>query len=173
VIGFKQQKRLPSNYLKLHTSMENLIKYLTVFILSMFKFIFGPLTGAGFGFSVLTTAMLTIGGMMSSVVLFTLAGTEFRKKIQSRFFKNRKRFTPRNRQTVRVWKKYGIKGVAFLTPLLFTPIGGTLIAVSFGEKKLRILVYMLVSALFWGIILSAIVILLGRNVLDGLVKLPN
>lgn len=40
-------------------------------------------------------------------------------------------------------------GISFFTPLLFTPIGGTLIAVSFGEKVKNIIYKMFVFCVFW------------------------
>lgn len=43
-------------------------------------------------------------------------------------------------------------GIAFLTPLILTPIGGTVVLTSFGVAKKKILFTMLVSALFWSII---------------------
>jgi hypothetical protein len=63
---------------------------------------------------------------------------------------------------VNIWRKYGLKGVAFFTPILLTPIGGTILAVSFGESKGKIFLYMLCSAIFWGIILSVAVHYFGE-----------
>jgi hypothetical protein len=45
-------------------------------------------------------------------------------------------------------------GVAVLTPVLFTPIGGTILANSFGETRKRIIFYMFVSSIVWGFALS-------------------
>jgi ABC-type sulfate transport system permease subunit len=47
-------------------------------------------------------------------------------------------------------------GVAMLTPVILSPIGGTIIAVSFGEDKWRIFIYMLLSSILWSLILSVI-----------------
>jgi hypothetical protein len=127
-------------------------KYFSIFLLSMFKFVLGPLTALPLGVPYLITVALTIGGMMATVGVLTFAGTGLRQRLMGR---NRKVFTPRNRRLVRIWRKYGILGTAMLTPLLLTPIGGTLVAVAFGEKKWRIVGYMLFSAIFWGFIITA------------------
>jgi hypothetical protein len=131
-----------------------LLKYLPVFGLSMVKFIFGPLAAASLNLGLLPTVLLTVGGMMATVTLLTYGGAPLRQWLLGRFAKKRRRFTARSRQMVRVWRRYGMWGVATLTPLLFTPIGGTLIAVSFGEKPGRILYCMLVAGLFWGVVFS-------------------
>jgi hypothetical protein len=121
----------------------------------MIKFIGGPLSGAAAGLTWIETFVFTVLGMMASVLIFSFLGENAKKRFLSRFRKKKKiLFTPRNRRIVRIWRKYGLKGVAFLTPILLTPIGGTIMAASFGEPPKRILVYMLVSAIFWGFIFS-------------------
>ena len=137
--------------------MEELWKYLTVFFLSSLKFIFGPTLGNSYGFSVPLTAILTAGGMMLPVYLFTYFGEKMRG-IRERFRKkNRKKFTKKNRRFVKVWNKYGVKGVAILTPLLLTPIGGAILANVFGGSRKDIIQWMWIAALFWAFTLSLVV----------------
>ncbi len=133
--------------------LEQAAKYLTVFLSSMVKFIGGPLSGTAFGLSWIETCIFTVLGMMTSVLIFSLLGAT----IRSRFCKRKKKrrvFTSRNRRIVYIWRRYGLAGVAFLTPLLLSPILGTVVAASFGEPWRRIFVYMLFSAVFWGITFS-------------------
>jgi membrane protein DedA with SNARE-associated domain len=139
---------------------EILIKYASVFGLSMLKFILGPVTSVSLGLSVIEGYILTVSGMMLTVAIITILGPKFRKKILERFYPNRKMFTNRNRQIVVLWRKYGLWSIALLTPLLLSPPLGTFIAVALGEGKRKILIYMFISALFWGLILS----LLGSQV---------
>ena len=132
-------------------------KYITVFLLSMVKFIGGPISGAAAGLTWLETFIFTVAGMMTSVLIFSLLGTTAKQKLFKRWQQKKKLFTPRNRRMVRTWRKYGLKGVAFLTPVFFSPIIGTVMAAAFGESKRRIFLYMLGSALFWGIIFSVFI----------------
>lgn len=134
--------------------MQRLVEYLVVFAMSMFKFIFGCVGGAVRGFSYFETVLITVLGMMASVIIFTFFGISIRNWYFRNFRKKRKIFSKRSRNIVRIWRKYGIIGVAFLTPVLFSPIVGTLIAVSFGEDKKRIFFHMLWSAILWAVILS-------------------
>ncbi|MEL7146101.1 MAG: hypothetical protein AAFO69_07010 [Bacteroidota bacterium] len=142
---------------------EEILKYLTVLALSTFKFVAGPLAGIGFGMNVIVTSLLTFLGMMTSVVAFT----SFNKQIQvlvQRFFikKDRKVFTKKNRQFVKIWSTYGLKGVAFLTPLLLTPIGGTLLANSFSSNKREILQLMAISGFFWSFVITTTLFYFGN-----------
>ena len=124
--------------------------------MSMFKFIFGCVGGAVRGFSYFETVWITVFGMMTSVIIFTYFGIAIRNWFFRTFYRKRKIFSKRSRRIVRIWRKYGIVGVAFLTPVLFSPIVGTLIAVSFGEDKRRIFFHMIWSAVLWAVILSYI-----------------
>ncbi|MBD0260387.1 MAG: hypothetical protein ICV83_32120 [Cytophagales bacterium] len=144
---------------------EQVAKYFTVFLSSMIKFIGGPLSGTAFGLSWVETCIFTVLGMMTSVVIFSLLGAEVRSRLFNRRKKKRRLFTSRNRRIVRIWRRYGLTGVAFLTPLIFSPILGTIVASSFGEPWKRIFVYMLVSAVFWGVVFSLLVHQLGHLVL--------
>jgi hypothetical protein len=139
--------------------IHEVLEYLAVFASSMFKFILGPILGKGFGLTFWETALLTAGGMMASVFLFSsILGRRIHCWIMRTFFKEKKLFSKRSRKTVRIWRTYGLKGVAFLTPVLFTPIGGTIVASSFGEHKRKIFKYMLLSAIFWGFIFSFVIV---------------
>lgn len=129
--------------------LEAIIKYFTVFLGSMFKFIAGPTAGIATGLTVFETTFFTVLGMMTSVLLFSSAGNQLKKIIPS-LFKRKRLFTAANRRIVVLWRRFGLKGIAFLTPLLLSPIIGTMVAVSFGESKKRIFTFMLVSAIFWG-----------------------
>lgn len=147
--------------------MENLMavfaewmKYMAVFAISMFKFVGGPLTGVVTGLSLTETIIFTFLGMMASVLLFVvLLGDTIKKWIKLKFNRNKKLFSNKNRRIVRVWNGFGLKGVAFLTPILLTPIVGTMIATSFGETKTRIVSFMMISALFWSIVISSCIYL--------------
>ena len=143
-----------------------ILKGITIFLLTMVKFIAGPTLGYAAGFSFITTVLITTGGMMASVLLFTYLGTLLREKVLSRFLKPRKLFNKKNRRVVSIWKKYGLAGVSFLTPLILTPIGGTVLVVSFGTPKAKVIIAMLISATFWSIVFTAGIYLLGTAFLE-------
>jgi len=128
---------------------ESLITFLGIYFLSLFKFIAGPVLGYAAGYGVLESILVTVAGMMTSVLLFTLIGSKFKNYLKLRFNKKKPIFSKKNRSLVKIWKKYGEVGIAVITPLILTPIGGTLIMVSFGAKKRHIYINMLLSGIFW------------------------
>jgi len=131
---------------------EYLITFAGIYFLCLFKFVAGPLLGAAAGYSLLEIVSVTVSGMMTSVVLFTFLGEWFMQNWTILIRKKPKRFTKRTRNVIKIWKKFGIWGIAFLTPLILTPIGGTVVLTSFGIAKKKILSTMFVSALIWAFI---------------------
>ena len=150
---------------------EEILKaFSLVYLPSMLKFIFGPLGGYAAKLHVITTIISTVAGTMTVVLLLSFAGNWIQKKILNRFYPNRKRFSERNRAFVAIWRKYGVAGVAFLTPLILTPIGGTLLALSFGSPRDKLILYMLISASVWASIFSFAIYHFGNNVFPDYLK---
>jgi hypothetical protein len=137
---------------------EYIYKYLVVFGLSMIKFLLGMGAGIAFGLPFWVTAILNVLGMMASIILFTsVIGRYFHNWVLKVFYKDRKLFTKSNRRKIIIWNKFGLLGVALLTPILFTPIGGAMIVNAFGESKERIYSYMFGSCVIWAFGFSFIV----------------
>lgn len=137
------------------------VKYLSVVLASMVKFIGGPLAGLSLGLQWWETALLTLIGMMLSVVAFTFLG-EGIQRLVGRYRRQKPRlFSRRTRLAVRVWRLSKMTGIALLTPLIFTPIGGTLLAVSFKVPRTTLLIQMAFWGAFWGVVLTLGVYFLG------------
>ncbi|BDD03086.1 hypothetical protein [Aureibacter tunicatorum] len=130
-----------------------LFKWLTAYFSSMFKFVGGPALGTAFGLSYFEMVLATALGMMTSVFLITFFHKFIRRVVKKIRGKNVRVFSRNSRRFVRVWKRYGVFGISLLTPLVFTPIGGALLAVSFGAKRSKILLYMTISAFFWAFVI--------------------
>ena len=134
-----------------------LLKILSVYLMSMFKFILGPVGGKAEGLHVVVTAVATACGMMTVVMLLTFFGEPIRNRL-SRWFGKRLRHDAPESEHQHRWKvlfaRYGVSGIALLTPLILTPIGGALLAVGLGIPRAKIISAMLFSACFWSVILS-------------------
>lgn len=128
----------------------------------MVKFFAGPLTGISLGLSYLETMLLTIAGMMTSVLIFSVIG-----KAVSVWYSKRQRakqkpvFCKKNRRIVKVWTRFGVSGVAFLTPILLTPIFGTIVAALLGAPRKHIFVHMFWSSILWSATLTLVVFEFG------------
>ena len=131
-----------------------LITYITIYLLCMFKIIFGPTMGYAAGLHPLESVGLTVAGMMTTVVLFSFLGKRIRNKFMVLYFKPKKVFTKRNRRFVKIWRKYGEFGIAFLTPILLSPPGGTLIAIALGGTPRKTIFYMFIWSVFWSFVIT-------------------
>ncbi len=135
-----------------------MIKYLSVYFLSMFKFIAGPALGAVYGFSFIEKFLITVLGMMTSVIVMSFLGKKLRAWTQRKFRRKtkKKRFTKRNRRIVYLWRHYGEFGVSFFTPLIFSPVIGTLLVMVLGGKRKKVIFYMFISAVFWALTITSL-----------------
>ena len=99
--------------------------------------------------------VLTALGMMTTIYLFTFFGIEIRQFF-GRFRKNKRVFSKKSRRFVRMWRKFGLKGMCLLTPLILTPPGGGLLVNLLGSKKKLILKWMWISAILWSTIITLV-----------------
>lgn len=124
--------------------------YLGVYFSSMFKFVAGPVIGAAKGLTFAETIIFTVLGMMTTVLVISFFGSKLRALWLGYFGKKEKKiFTRRNRRFIHIWRKYGEFGISFLTPVIFSPVIGTLVITTLGGKKKKIISYMFFSATFW------------------------
>lgn len=117
----------------------------------MVKFVAAPVAGIAAGLSVPLIWGLSVAGMMTTVVLVSGVGKvwalHLRRKRQQ---KGKPLFSRKSRRIVGIFRRFGMGGIAFLTPILFSPIGGTVIATQLHVPRWRILLHMLWSAVLWG-----------------------
>ena len=136
--------------------MATVLKYITVYLLSGVKFVFGPTFGIAYGLPVWLIIVLTACGMMTTIYLFLFFGKNIRAFFR-RLRKNPRVFTKRNRRFVKIWKKFGLKGVCLLTPLILTPPGGGLLVSLLGSNKKMIIKWMWISASFWSTVITLMI----------------
>jgi len=136
----------------------DLIKYIIVFLISMFKFIGGPAFGTAYDLNLIGIVIMSVLGMMTTVIIISFFGIRLRDWIQKKYNykKKRKTFSKRSRRIVKIWRGYGEFGVSFFTPILFSPIIGTLLVTALGGKRNRVITYMLISAIFWAFALTSL-----------------
>jgi len=136
---------------------SEILKYITIYLLGMTKFMAGPSIGIAIGMPTFWTVLISVLGMMTSVLIFTTIGERSgypRITKLVNYIRNKKGL---NHRFQYLWEKFGIAGVTFLTPVFFTPIIGTILVSAMGSPKGKIIIYMFFSAIFWSITLSKIV----------------
>jgi uncharacterized membrane protein len=137
---------------------------ISVFLLSTVKFVFGAVPFAlGLGFSFLEAVTVTSAGGFVGVSIFVYMSDWIVDRIKKRKLEKKhdqpvpekKKFTRKNKIIVKVKMRFGLIGIAFLTPLLLSIPIGCFLAVRYFKNKHRILVYMFVSILFWSVSISS------------------
>jgi len=141
---------------------EEVAKALPIYLLSTLKVVFGPALGYAAGLNIFTSMFVTFTGMMTSVVLITYFGNLLRKGWLKNWFE---------RQEVRAknskFRKYGLAGLAILTPLLLTPIGGTILSVAGGYPRNKIILFMTVTGGLYAIFFTWAVYYFGNTIIPG------
>ena len=132
-------------------------KYVAVMFGTALKYIAGPITGFSLGLAWYETLLASWLGFMLTVLLIVSAGKFLVAWISSLRKSKPLVFSKRARYAVGIWQKFGIKGIAALTPLIFTPIGGSLLSLSFKVPLPRILFFMAISGLIWSSIYTLII----------------
>jgi hypothetical protein len=73
--------------------------------------------------------------------------------------RNKPVFSVRNRMIIRVKKSYGLWGIVIATPVFLSIPVGAFIASHYYSKDKRVIGYMIISILGWGIIFSSVMLL--------------
>ncbi|HQW00534.1 MAG: hypothetical protein KBF92_09525 [Bacteroidia bacterium] len=68
----------------------------------------------------------------------------------------KKIFTPRTRKIVKIWRKYGLIGLAALTPIMLSIPVGTFFMTRLEKNKKKIIFYMFVSITSWSLLITTI-----------------
>lgn len=126
----------------------------------------------GLGFSFFEAVTVTsLGGILGCTIFVMLSD-----KIVDRLKKRRerkcreghistgKKFTKKNKLILRVKTKFGLIGIAFLTPFILSIPIGCFLAVRYFKVKQKILVHMYVSILFWSVSISSLKLLFNVSI---------
>jgi hypothetical protein len=139
-----------------------MIEVINVFLLSAVKF-FGapPLAHYVYDLPYIDTIVITTAGGAFGVFLFFYFGARIVKFFPN-FFKpmpkNRKIFTKKNKFYVVLIKKYGLIGIALISPILISiPVGAFLAARFFRHQSFSALSFLCLSVLFWSIVLTTFI----------------
>jgi len=150
--------------LNLQGIMGHILKILSVFLTCSFAFKIGfPSTFFILKHNFVEVMLVSCGGGIAGNIFFTHLSAVILKWIET-FKANRgltqkkKTFTTFNRRVMTVKRKFGLAGIAFITPILLsTPVGAFLAERFFKDKK-KIIVYLSVATVFWALALYFILL---------------
>jgi len=131
----------------------------SVFLVSGIKLVWGAVPmGLGFGFSILKTIFVTCAGGFFGVLVFVLLSDFLIQRVKKRREKKKldtenkkpvKIFNRKNKMIVKIKKRFGLIGIAFLTPILFSIPLGCFLAMRYFKQKQKVISYMFASVIFW------------------------
>jgi uncharacterized membrane protein len=137
----------------------------SVFLLSTVKFVLGGVPLAlTLGFSFFEAVVVTSLGGFTGVLIFVGLSDLILKKVKHlkhhkqhdvKAKKDKKKFTRKNRLIITVKQRFGLLGIAGLTPFLFSIPIGCFIATRYFKDKQKIIIYMFASVLLWSISISS------------------
>ena len=133
----------------------------SVFLLSTVKFVFGSVPLAlSFNFPFFEAVTVTSLGGFTGCIFFVFLSEKlivnYRNRIVNkisltRISSSKKIFTKRRRLIIRVKTRFGLTGIAALTPLLLSIPLGCFVAVRYFKNKQRVLIYMFTSVIIWSV----------------------
>lgn len=142
-------------------------------LLSAFKFQLAfPLAKTG-GLSFWETIVATISGGAAGVLFFVFLSEKLvlffttfkaglnKNKTEGDTKKKKKKFSKTNRFLVKFSRKFGLLGLAFITPSILSIPLGSFISSRLNEKfvrnKPRLILYLLASVVFWAFAFSGLI----------------
>lgn len=135
--------------------MSIYIAYLIVFLLGATPFleVVGVIPiGVAAGLPVISVTILAFLGNILTLWLLILMMDRVKAWLQRRKEKKGKDVSEkRGKRAAAVWKKYGLPGLALLSPLLIGSHLGVILAMSFGGTRKQITVWITLSIVFWSI----------------------
>lgn len=132
--------------------MENWLLYGNIIILSTVKYIIGA-SMALYYVSPLKGFLLTFVGGICGVLVFTWGGFWLRSVVSKiKLYKIPRKEKKSSKLFLWLKKNGNIEIIALLTPVILSIPVGCFLMVSLNFNKLKILIYMVFSLIFWGII---------------------
>ncbi len=145
------------------------MKYISVAILVIFvsttKFAAAPFLSLAKGFGYFEAVIFSVVGGISGIFIYAFFSRGIYliwKKIKSKFVNDKsvpsKKFSSRRRLFVKIKMKFGLLGIAALTPVLISIPVGMFFGTRYYPVK-KVFIYMISSVIFWALLLNAIVII--------------
>ncbi len=121
----------------------------------------GIITGVTLGLSPVLSGAVSIASALVGVTLVVVVG----ERLQGLVYRSR-RLAKRRARIERVWKRYGIPGLALQAPLLTGPLLATVLALGLGAPPRPLLGWMIASIVLWGAAITGAAAL-GLSVFSG------
>ncbi len=149
--------------------MNDVLKIFTVFVSCIFFFgkIGMPSAIILFKYNFFKVFVVTVTSGCFSNVLFTYFSAAILKwwdryKDKKQLFAKKKIFTKTNRRIIKIKKRFGLVGLAFITPIFPGIPVGAFIAERFYKDKFKVIMYLNGAVVFWSIALYLLFYFFGN-----------
>jgi uncharacterized membrane protein len=138
--------------------MSVALKILVVIFLSGIKFMFAiPLSIIKYDFNFIQTLLFSVAGGVLSVFVFAYLSDKIYKIINKRNKNKAKKRSVKKALAIKTARKYGLIGIAVLTPVFLSIPIGTYLALYFFPEKRKTIPILITSVVGWSLVLSVAV----------------
>jgi len=138
--------------------MSIYIAYLVVFLLAATPFfeVVGVIPiGVAAGLSALPVTLIAFSGNILTIWLVILMMDRVKASLEKRNEKKGKAASEkRGKRASSIWKRYGLPGLALVSPFLIGSHLGAVLAMSFGGTRKQIAFWMTFSVLGWAVVMG-------------------
>ena len=135
--------------------MTVFLKILAVISLSGVKFLFAiPLSAIKYDFNFLQTLLFSVIGGVIGVFIFSYLSEKISRFLSSKLKSRRKKRGVKKAVAIKTARKYGLFGIAFLTPIFLSIPIGTYLALYFFPNKKKTIPILITSVVGWSFVLS-------------------
>lgn len=134
------------------------LKIADVVLIASVKFAISPFVAESQGFNFFESVLITTSGGLLGVLIFTFAGDaivygwkNFMSLIRKGDVKPKKIHTWTNRTIVRARKRFGLMGIALLTPSVLSIPVGTFIIQGIYKGRLKNILGLFIAILVWSL----------------------
>lgn len=137
--------------------MSSITSYITVTSLCAIKYMIGVASGLATDLSFVELFLCYFIGGSLGMVFYTLFGNQVlnwwkkRKSQKNNYIETQ---NANNDWKIKVWNKFGLIGVAFITPPILSQPVGTAISLGFGTPAYKVILFMCGSMLIWSLIFA-------------------
>jgi len=113
-----------------------------------------PLSVLKYDFNFIQTLLFTVVGGVLSVLVFSFLSDKIYKLIKKRRKNKVKKRSMKKALAIKTARKYGLFGIAFLTPIFLSIPIGTYLALHFFPEKKKTIPILITSVVAWSLVLS-------------------
>ena len=142
--------------------MGKILIVFLIFLLSGFKFLAASIALMPLRLGFIPSVLLMTAGGMLGTITFTFARMALKVFMPTKPLKYKRKFTRFNKMIVFFKVKFGVFGIALLTPILLQVPVGTLIALHIESNKYKVWANILLSYFLWALVTFGIYYFITR-----------